>query len=264
MNNIKHRFYKLRRLNKQIKYLRNNFINWDTIIKRAINGKSTKELKLRNGLTFYNANYNTLSIFKEIFIKKVYTSDIINIKEDDIVFDIGANVGVFSLYASLVKGVRVFAFEPHPKNFKKLVFNVNQNKKNNIECLEYALGLKNEDRFMIEGVIPGGHKVSKRESKESTEGMLKVQSITLNSIMEKLEIDRIDFVKLDCEGAEGEIISSLGIEGLKRIDKIAVEFHDNHSILNHNEILEYLKKSGFKTSLSWDGDSYFGYIYGKR
>ncbi|WP_410004684.1 FkbM family methyltransferase [Aequorivita nionensis] len=264
MDNLKNRLYKLKRVYSHIIYLQKNFINWDSIIKRAVKGKSTKELNLRNGLTFYDANFNTLSIFNEIFVKKVYTSDIINIEENDVVFDIGANVGVFSLYASLIKGVSVFAFEPHPENFKKLSHNVEQNNLINVECIEYALGLKNEDRFMIEGNIAGGHKVAQRDSMESKDGLLKVQSITLDSIMKKLNIDKIDFLKLDCEGAEGEIISSLGKEGLKKINKIAVEFHDNHSILNHTEILKYLKDSGFKTSLSWDGSSYFGYIYGKR
>lgn len=261
---IRNKIYRFRRLLKHIVYLRKNFSNWDSIIKRAINGKTTRILNLRSGISFHNSDNNTLSIFREIFIKEVYTKNLVAIDENDIVFDIGANVGVFSLYASRVKGVKVYGFEPHPKNFEKFTNNVKVNNIDNIDCFNNALGLENEDRVMIEGNIPGGHKVSKRDSKEEfSKEMLTVQSITLDSFLKKMNISQIDFLKLDCEGAEGEIITSLGVEGLKKIKKVAIEFHDNHSILNHEEIINYLKKAGFETNLSWDGSSNFGYVYGK-
>ncbi|MAM28745.1 MAG: hypothetical protein CMC13_06950 [Flavobacteriaceae bacterium] len=264
MKKIKKRLYKVKRVIQEILELRKNFFNWDSIIKRTINGKSVNTLKLRNGLSLYNANQNTLSIFKEIFVKEVYTKENIKINRGDIVFDIGANVGVFSLFASQIVGAQVFAFEPHPKNFKVLLNNVNQNEIKNIECFNYALGLDNEDRVLIEGNIAGGHKFSYKDVYENIESSIKVKSVTLTSMKEKLSIDKIDFLKLDCEGAEGEIIKSLGQEGLKKINKMAIEFHDNNSILGHEEILKELNNSGFKTSLKWDGKSYFGYIYANR
>ncbi len=264
MKDTKHRIYRVKRVIQEIMDLRKNFYNWDSIIKRTINGKSVNTLKLRNGLNFFNANQNTLSIFKEIFVKNVYSFGEVKIHEGDVVFDVGANVGVFSLYASLIKGTRVYSFEPHPSNFKALLNNINQNKIKNIECLNSALGVDNQDRILIEGNIAGGHKLSYTNEPINTKGTLKVKADTLTSMTEKLNIDKIDFVKLDCEGAEGEIIKSLGKEGLKNISKMAIEFHDNHSILNHEEILRELQNSGFKTSIKWDGKSYFGYIYAHR
>ncbi|SRX75628.1 FkbM family methyltransferase [Aequorivita antarctica] len=264
MNATKQSIYRIKRVIQEIMLLRKNFYNWDSIIKRTINGKSVNTLNLRNGLNFYNANNNTLSIFKEIFVNKVYDQGEVKIKEGDVVFDIGANVGVFSLYASKIKGTQVFAFEPHPSNFKILLNNVNQNNIENIKCFDYALGSDNEDRILIEGNIAGGHKLSYKDVSQNAEGSLKVKSVTLASMKEKLSIDKIDFVKLDCEGAEGEIIQSLGLDGLKKINKIAIEFHDNHSILSHEQILKELHNAGFKTSLKWDGKSYFGYIYANK
>ena len=90
------------------------------------------------------------------------------------------------------------------------------------------------------------------------------EGITKSNTLGNLNVSKIDFLKLDCEGGEGEIITSLSLDELKKIEKIAIEFHDNHSILNHTEILEKLIASGFKTILSWAGESCFGYIYGKR
>lgn len=264
MKDTKLRIYRVKRVIQEIMGLRKNFYNWDSILKRTINGKSVQILNLRNGLSFYNANQNTLSIFKEIFVNNIYNRGEVKIKEGDVVFDIGANVGVFSLYASLINGTKVYAFEPHPTNFKVLLNNVNQNKITNIECFEFALGIDNEDRILIEGNIAGGHKISNEKELANSEGSLKVKSVTLARMKETLNIDTIDFVKLDCEGAEGEIIKSLGQDGLKKINKMAIEFHDNHSVLSHEEILNELQNSGFKTSLKWDGKSYFGYIYANR
>ena len=79
MKDIKHRIYRVKRVLQEILQLRKNFYNWDSILKRSINGKSVKVLNLRNGLTFYNANQNTLSIFKEIFVNNVYNLSLIHI-----------------------------------------------------------------------------------------------------------------------------------------------------------------------------------------
>lgn len=262
---LRTRIFRVKRVIQEINLLRNNYYNWDGILKRAINGKYTTVLNHRSGVNFYNADNNTISIIKEIFINSVYTIDPIVINEGDVIFDVGANVGVFSLYASLIKGTNIYAFEPHPDNFKKLVHNVEMNGIDNINCFNYGLALKKENRIMIEASIAGGHKISNNLGPDSknSEGV-KVKTTTLGLIMKELNIEKIDFLKLDCEGAEGEIISSLGINGLKKIEKIAIEFHDNHSILKHNEILERLENSGFKTRLKWDGKSYFGYIFGTR
>ena len=263
-SNIKMNLFKIKRVIQEILNLRKNFYNWDSIVKRTINGKPVNTLELRNGLSFYNANQNTLSIFKEIFVNNVYSCGEVKINEGDIVFDIGANVGVFSLYASQIKGTQVYAFEPHPKNFKVLQNNVRQNEITNIECFEFALGIHNEERTLIESHNAGGHKFSNKNASEVSNRASKVTCVTFASMQETLRIPKIDFLKLDCEGAEGEIIKSLGKEGLKLINKMAIEFHDDNSILNHEEILEELNNSGFKTFMKWDGKSYYGYIYANR
>ena len=82
--------------------------------------------------------------------------------------------------------------------------------------------------------------------------------------MRSNDLKEIDFLKLDCEGAEGSILTSTPGEHLKRIRKIAMEFHDNVSQLKHDEIQRLLADAGFVTTLNWNGRSPFGYLYGKR
>lgn len=69
---------------------------------------------------------------------------------------------------------------------------------------------------------------------------------------------------MDCEGSEGSILMSTPMHYLKRIRKISLEFHDNVSSLKHNDIQKLLGEAGFVTKLNWNGESPFGYIYGKR
>ena len=262
---IKKNLYRLKRLFITINYLKKNFINWDDIIKRAINGNSFPLLLHRNGLKIKGVDNNTLHIFKEIFIENVYDSKDVFINENDVVFDVGANVGIFSLFASKVKGTKIFSFEPHPINFRVLQENIQQNNfTDKVVCIDKALAINEETRYLVEGEIPGGHKLLNDRDVNSNKSLLKIEAVTINSILKKYNLDKIDFLKLDCEGAEGEIINSLGKEGLQKINKIALEFHDNHSILNHNQIVEILEEAGFVVKINWDGVSNYGYIFANK
>jgi hypothetical protein len=79
--------------------------------------------------------------------------------------------------------------------------------------------------------------------------------------MDGNNLEQIDFLKIDCEGAEGPILQSTPNSYLKRIRKIALEFHDHLSELNHKDIQNILKGAGFNIRLKWDEKSPFGYIY---
>lgn len=261
---MKQKIYRVKRLYQNIIYLRKHFYNWDTIIKRAINGQHTSELKLRNGLSFFNANNNTLHIYKEVFASKVYTNSIIDIFENDVVFDIGANVGVFSIFAAMTKGVRVFSFEPDQNNYRILKNNISKNNLNNIKSYDYAVGAKTEKRLLKLATIFGGHTVAKKDETHLENSTLSIEMKSIVDIINELEIKQIDFLKMDCEGAEGEIIKALIPDKIRNIQKIAMEFHDDTSELKHEDIISILKSNGFITQLVWDGNSNFGYIYAKR
>ena len=79
--------------------------------------------------------------------------------------------------------------------------------------------------------------------------------------MESHNLQTIDFLKMDCEGAEGTILKSMPPDCLRRIKKIVMEFHDNLSPLDHNELKSLLEKAGYNTSLRWDPKKSTGYLY---
>ena len=66
---------------------------------------------------------------------------------------------------------------------------------------------------------------------------------------------------MDCEGSEGDIFSYFNDYLANKINKIVLEFHDNMSILNHNQIINILENYKYTTKLEWDNKSCFGFIY---
>ena len=93
---------------------------------------------------------------------------------------------------------------------------------------------------------------------------IEVPSLTLKGLMDNTHIDQIDFLKIDCENSEGSILQSTPDKYLKRVRKIAMEFHDQLSELNHSDIQNILERAGFTTKLKWDGKASVGFMYAWR
>jgi FkbM family methyltransferase len=258
---MKKRLYKLRRVIKVIKTLKNNFKNWDDILKRQLQGLSLSKLELNSGLLINVLNANGLRIHNEIFVQNIYESGKVKVNKGNVVLDIGANIGIFSLYAANNGASKVFSFEPDKINYKYLKENINQNGLNPV-VKSYNFGLANNSgkRYLQIANIPGGHQMLREGENISSRDEV-IMTKTFSEFTIENELNHIDFVKLDCEGAEGEILESLDENHFKMIDKFAVEFHNNRSILNHNQINELLKSHNFKTNLKWDGKGNYGYIF---
>ena len=80
---------------KNIYNLTRHFKNPNRIMWYALNNQNIQELTLRNGLRFKAPKDNTLlHMTYEIFIKNIYLPEYLSIRENDIVLDIGANIGL--------------------------------------------------------------------------------------------------------------------------------------------------------------------------
>jgi FkbM family methyltransferase len=258
---MKNKLYKFKRVLQTVLTVKSNFTNWDDILKRQLKGLSLSKLKLTSGLSIDIINSNGLRIHNEIFIQNIYEEGEVRINEGDIVFDIGANIGVFSLYAANKKASQVFSFEPDDKNYSYLSQNVSKNSLENIvKPFNFGLANSSGKRYLQIAEIPGGHQMLRDDENFSQKDKIIVTK-TFSDFIEENKITRINFVKMDCEGAEGEILDSLNKMHFETIDKFAIEFHDNRSILSHDEIINLLNKNDFKTEIKWNGSSNYGYIF---
>jgi FkbM family methyltransferase len=126
------------------------------------------------------------------------------IKPGDIILDIGANIGYYTLiFANLVgKNGKVFAFEPEPSNFELLQKNIHMNNYKNIIFEQKAVGKveKKIDLYLSEKRT-GMHRIYK--SKHTSDNSVPVDMINLdNYFMNNYKNQEINFIKIDIEGSE--------------------------------------------------------------
>lgn len=156
------------------------------------------------------------TVEKEIFIDNLYQK-FFKVEEGDIVFDVGASAGPFTYFIKEQKPGKVYCFEPYDKLYPTLVKNVESE---NVVCIpkailetdgqEETLGLFNEN--LTETCSAENKKV--------------VDSITFKSFIEQNQIEKIDFLKTDCEGGEYYIFNDENFKWIKNnVKKVAGEFH---------------------------------------
>jgi FkbM family methyltransferase len=240
--------------------------DWPQIIRSMLNGSPGPGcLRLRNGVRFKVPPASTgVEIINEVFFSHVYTPKFLPVEKGDIVVDIGANIGVFSVFASARGAAQIYAFEPFRGNFDFLRENIALNGMDNIIPIHEAVsGKAGIARLYLAG-ISGGHLLFDHCIDGKLDEYVEVPAITLPAVMDDRKLDRIDYLKIDCEGSEGAILESLSRDYLRRVRKIGMEFHDNVSSLSHGEMECRLRSAGFETHVEWDGKSPFGYIHAKR
>ena len=236
--------------------------NWINILIKRILKTETKNIVLRNNITIQSDNNESLSVISdEIFVLGKYTRKFLAIKRGDVVVDIGAHIGIFSIYANICDALKIYAYEPDPENFNLLQKNTKANKIKNIIPSQYAVTDKVGNIDFYVHANSGGNSVYKQNLQNTKH--IKVKSITIEKILADNKIDYVDFLKIDCEGSEGLIFLNIKPNILKRIKKIALEYHDNVSPLKHNQILIILKHNNFTTKLI-QTDKTFGYILAEK
>lgn len=229
----------------------------EILIKQRLFGRPVSKIRLRNGLVIRGAkNSLLLDIVDEIFFRNGYTPKFLPIKSGDVVLDIGANVGVFSLFAAKKGAGKIYAFEPLQQNLKLLKRNFKENNLPGSVIIQAAV----TDKTGRAQFYPGKSDPHGSLLKEGFGKNIEVPTLSLESIFQKYHLKKVDFLKIDAEGSEGKIILSTPPEVWKKIRKISLEYHDNISPVKHEELRKRFKRMGFKTRLVSDNSPY-GYIY---
>jgi FkbM family methyltransferase len=151
--------------------------------------------------------------------------------EGDVVIDIGAHVGLFSIYlAKRWPALKVFAFEPFPANFRNCAENLQINSVTNVVLSPNAI--TNDSRLLSMATDPhnSGGASAVVKTFESNGIVTDLASMTLDEVFLVHEIGRCKLMKIDCEGMEYEIL--LGARVLDKVEYLAGEFHASPSLQN--------------------------------
>jgi FkbM family methyltransferase len=201
--------------------------------------------RMRCGTRLYTRrNRCDLTMIAEIWAYRKYDYFGYRVNRGDIVVDIGGNIGAFATYAAAVcRASRVLVFEPFPENFSMLTRNVGENKLQTVTCVNEAVGgARGRMRFLVHATNAGMHHLVTRGESGT---VIEVQCCTLADVFERFGLDVIDYLKMDCEGAEYDILNASAAPLLKRVRRISMEYH-NHPCRGPGYLETLLRENGFE------------------
>ncbi len=179
----------------------------------------------------------------------------LHLKEDDVVLDIGANIGWYSMILSRQFGCFAHAFEPAPINYDLLTHNVSTNGLSKITCHQLAISDETQERplYLYKHANGGRHSLLPINH----HGEVTIQAVTLNQFCkdQAIDIDRIQFLKIDIEGYEYQALKS-ATDVLGRVPLILSEFAPEFMRacdIDPNSYLELLSGSGYQPMMLVNG-----------
>ena len=207
------------------------------------------ELHLRSGERFEVCTLMDAWILKETILDRQYEKVSTPVRPDWTIVDIGAALGDYAIWAArqLTSG-KVIAVEPFPRSVKLLRENLKLNLVNNVEVAETALG--GQDGQSGLQIVTGQAVQHSTAATISAGGTLSVGVRSLGSFFQEARIEHCDYLKIDCEGAEYDILFNCSQSELKKIDRICMEVHDAITCHSRVEMVEFLQKNGYKTRLT--------------
>jgi FkbM family methyltransferase len=224
----------------------------------------TLQFKLPNGTTCHltspGMRWTAKFLRWEIHKRRIYTHPGFELRPTDNVIDVGGNLGLFALWAApQVPQGRVVTIEPMPRAHCCLAFNIEKNQLANVTVLHAAVGRDGGNMEMV--TFPGVEALSHAVNIHATNlarvfaklpfwsERVMVPEMSLGRIMDEQKLLTVNYLKLDCEGAEFEIIRTTEAGHWQRIERIAVEYHESGQERTCGELLGILKGHGFAVKL---------------
>ncbi|HEX8125474.1 MAG TPA: FkbM family methyltransferase [Allosphingosinicella sp.] len=226
------------------------------------------------------ANY----VVEEVFVERQYARDGFAIGETDTVVDVGANMGIFALWAApqAPRG-RILSIEPIPELADCLDASLRENSISNVSVVRNALGRPGAKIELC--YYPGFNIISHQSDFRrpayarakmylknfrtwSRPARVEARCVSLGGLLDDRGVERVNFLKIDCEGGEYEVMRGMRPQDWRRIDQLVVEFHEYRKDQDHTEIVRILEGNGFEVAIEKDPVTYrlmrFGTIWAKR
>lgn len=190
---------------------------------------------------------------RSAFTKKGF----VEIEPEYIVFDVGAHVGVFSIVAAK-NADHVIAVDPNASVNRCLYINTKEYP--NISVINKAAWKESTELELKKGYFPSENSSLDVDSYDLQETFT-VKANTVSQIASDQDIDAIDFLKVEAEGAEPEILEGALSDGI-RVNKVAVDCSPERFGENtHGQVIPILKKYGYDISIKESNPSY---VFGRK
>ena len=207
------------------------------------------EVTLGNGQRFRVRTRMDAWVLKETCLDRDYERET-RLEPDWTVVDVGAAMGDFTVHAArLCPRGTVYAFEPLPESFARLEEHVRLNGVTNVRASAEAIAAEKGTLalYTVTG-LSGQHRTA-GDGTSAAAPAITVPALTLGMAFERHGIARCDLLKIDCEGAEFEILLGLSPEDFARIARIVLEYHDHVTAHTHEELASRLEERGFDVTV---------------
>lgn len=238
-------------------------INWPSLLVDYFNLHKKPEYKvtISGGYSFMlRSNTSDKWSIHEIILRDDYKLKN-RIKTPKVIVDLGANIGVFSIYSAMMfPTAQVFSYEPEENNFNLLIKNI---RLNNLEKRVFSFQLACADidhpRYLSLDSDIRSHSVV---NDNTNKNLQQIKTINLQQIIEKNAIKRIDILKMDIEGSEYEVFYTIPPTMFEKIGQISMEYHDKDTAQNNGVALKnFLNVQGFNVSLKPFSHTNLGLLY---
>jgi FkbM family methyltransferase len=236
------------------------FLQTDSYKKITILGKDIK---------FFTPNNITNWRVDSFFTKEPETLkwiDTFSKKKNIIFWDIGSNIGLFSIYNALKnKNSQTISFEPSTSNLRILSRNISINDIKNINIMPIPLtNKKNKFLIMKESQFTYGGGLNSYGEKYNFEGKIYISNMnyklfgtTINYLLEQKILKIPDYIKIDVDGIEHLILEGCGkYLSDKKIKSVSIEINENFTN-QYKKILNIMKKNKFKILQKENNKNFF-------
>ena len=228
----------------------------------------TRQMKLIDGSTytielstkqlqdhFNNTSNCTIEILHQ-FNELSWYSEYLT-KDDKVILDLGGNIGLFAHRAEMRGASQVISFEPVTPTFNCLIKNIGP------KTLVYKNAVGGKNGFMTFRIhtdfthIGGGTSNDSTVNQKSIIHSERVIVVGINEIFENIGT-KIDFMKIDVEGGEVDVLSSITDENLSTLRCLSAEFHilDNTYETFQDYFITRMEKLGFKYFNLYHGNGF--------
>jgi FkbM family methyltransferase len=194
--------------------------NWpEYLFNYALRRHKPAEYRTRKGFRLIDGRGTLAGTLAEVFVRREYGS----LERFRTIVDVGANMGSFAVYAAqFCPEARIYCYEPEQQNFGLLKQNIEINRlEGRVLAFQCAVASHSGRRELAVGESPvNSFHISPNGASHQT-----VDCTTLSSIFADQRLEVIDLLKLNCEGAEYEILEGSSETDLERIANIRLEYH---------------------------------------
>jgi amino acid adenylation domain-containing protein/non-ribosomal peptide synthase protein (TIGR01720 family)/FkbM family methyltransferase len=255
--------------------------------------------RLPNDMAVVHLNKNeTDFLYAEVFERHAYLRHGITLCEGDCVFDVGANIGLFALFASRYIGRgKVYAFEPNPFVFELLRLNCSLYGVN-AEVFNYGLAAEEkeadftfypkfsflsglyadplEEKKLVKSFIrsdgqTGRETVMTSDIEDLLDERFRGETLrvglrNLSSVLHEHDVERIDLLKINVEKSEYKVLAGIASKDWAKVGQVVLELHDVEGRLD--AVTRLLSRQGFELTVErdWSLESTMNvyYVYGVR